>query len=105
MVVNESIISWKWYVAFIPSPPLMPRFSTGPLNNLAKEHSVCKNENSDMTSMDGEVLGKFREAINKVSSSTVRVISQSGGWNGIGISNSVFHHGPHFELRHCIFCP
>ena len=36
--------------------------------------------------INGEVLGTFCEVINKVSSSTVRAISQSGGWNGIGVS-------------------
>ena len=63
-----------------------------------------KNKNSDITSINGEVLGNFHEVINKVSLSTVGVISQSGGWNGVGVSLFVFHHGPHFELRHCKFC-
>ena len=66
-------------------------------------HSVCKNQNSDFTSIIGEVLEKLCEKINKVSSSTARMISQSGGWNSIGIPLFVFHHEPHFELRHCIF--
>ena len=95
-------LKWHWRLKLRSLSFLVPKLDAG--TRFGRNPSPSLNTLLNASLAPGSRCRKS-SGVSKYAFGQQSVISQSGGWNGIGVSSFVFYYGPHFQLRHCTFCP